>query len=240
MILRRALPVAGAVVAGWLLVAASPARAQTGPGIDRPPVVVADGEAVIRRAPDRAYVSVAVESRAPRPDAALARNAAVMTTVQQRLVALGLPKTAVETLAYSLEQEFDFVDGKRIPKDYLATNVIRITLDDLGRVGPTIDAAVQAGADRVQSIRFDLRDREAVEREALTKAAADARARAQAAAAGVGRTLDRIVRIDATSTPSPRPTASPLLRAAPAAADTPISPGEIEIRARVILTATLK
>ena len=45
-------------------------------------------------------------------------------------------------------------------------------------------------------MRFDIQDREKVERDALRLAVADARSRAEAAAAGAGRTVDRIIKIE--------------------------------------------
>ncbi|MDE3155087.1 MAG: SIMPL domain-containing protein [Acidobacteriota bacterium] len=203
--------------------------------------VVATGDATVRHAPDRAFVTLAVESRAPRPADAQQANAAVMTRVQQKLEALGLPKSAIETTAYDLQQEADYENGKRIPKDFLATNAIQVTVDDLGRVGTVIDTAVGAGATNVRGVRFDLKDRSGVEREALRQAVADAKLNAEALASGAGMTLDRIVRIDSTGAVStPRPVNTALLRAAPEAAPTPIAPGDLEIHAHVTLTAVLK
>ena len=115
-------------------------------------------------------------------------------------------------------------------------------LDDIARVGEVIDLAVSGGATAVHNVRFDLKQREALEREALKRATADARARAEAAAAGAGRSIDRVVRIEEpTGRPMP-PQPMMMMREAAAAAapPTPVVPGELEIRATVTLTATLK
>jgi len=74
-------------------------------------------------------------------------------------------------------------------------------------------------------------------------AVSDARAKADAAAAGAGRSIDRILRVDEQGTVSP-PMPVPYLRQAAqsAAADAapPIAAGQMEIRARVTVTAVLK
>ena len=101
------------------------------------------------------------------------------------------------------------------------------------------DAAGSGGATSIGGIRFDVRNREVVERDALRQAVADARGRADAAAAGAGRTIDRVIRIQEEGMPEvPRP----MMRMAVAdqAAPTPITPSSVEIRARVTLTAVLK
>ena len=97
-----------------------------------------------------------------------------------------------------------------------------------------------AGATAVDNIRFDLKDRERVEREALRMAVADARARATAAAAGAGLSVDRVLRIDEQGVSSPPPRRLFRENATVAQAAPPIQAGEMEIRAHVTLTSILK
>ena len=205
-------------------------------------VVVTTGEAIVQRAPDRAFVTIASEARAKSSRDAQRQNADTMSAVRQRLTQAGIAADAVRTIGVDLQQEFDFPQGRRVPREYVARNTIEVRIDDLGHVGDVLDAAVQAGATSSGGVRFDLRDRSGAEREALRLAVADARARADAAAAGAGRTIDRIVKVeDARDAPViiPRPMAGVMARAE-ATAPTPVEPGTIEIRARVTLTASMK
>ena len=140
------------------------------------PSIVTTGEAVVRRAPDQAFVTVSVESRARNPRDAQRLNAETMTAVQQRIAAAGVPKDAVRTLGYNIQQEFDYVENRRVARGYLARNAVEVRVDAIDRTGEVLDAAVQAGATSVASVRFDLKDRAAAEREALRLAVVDARA----------------------------------------------------------------
>jgi uncharacterized protein len=206
------------------------------------PVVIVAGDGVVKAAPDQAWVTLAVESRSKNPKEAQTQNANVMSAVQQKLVAAGLPKDAVRTIAYDLQLESDFVNGRQVPRGYVARNTIEVRLDDIARVGEVIDVAVTSGTTAVHGVRFDLKQREALEREALKRATADARARAEAAAAGAGGTIGRVVRIEEPAG-RPYPPPQPVMMREFAAADraqTPIAAGEVEIRVTVILTATLK
>jgi uncharacterized protein YggE len=166
-----------------------------------------------------------------------------MTAVQQKIVAAGIPKDAIRTLAYDLQLESDWVNGRQVPRGYVARNSIEVRLDDMMRVGEVIDLAVSGGATAVHNVRFDLKQRDMLEREALKRATADARARAEAAASGAGRTIDRVIRIEEPTGGRPMPpTPMMMMREAAVAAapPTPVAPGELEIRATVTLTATLK
>lgn len=230
-----------AVVVVLTVLLAAPAAAQ-----ERQPTVpsvVTQGEAVLRRAPDQAFVDLAVETRAPAPKQASDANAQTMSAVQQKLRSLGLAADALRTQGYQLEPQFDYVNGKQVMRGYLARNSIEVRVDRLDQLSEVIDTGIAAGATNVGAIRFDLRDRSGVEREALKAAVADARARADAAAAGAGMTVARVLMIQEGGRgpmPPPMPVAMRATMEMKAAMPTPISAGEIEIRVSVTLTAELK
>jgi uncharacterized protein len=206
------------------------------------PAITTTGEAVVRRAPDRAFITISVETRAKTPREAQAQNAEAMTSVQQKLRAANLPKDAIRTTGYGVEPEFDFANGRRVLRDYLARNAIEVRLDDLNRVGEIVDLGTASGATSVGDVRFDLKDRQAAEREALASAVADAKAKADTIAAAAGRPILTIWRIveEPFGAPGPRPVMMAARAEAGMVPQTPISAGDIEIRARVTLMALLK
>jgi uncharacterized protein YggE len=240
-----------AFVAAWWMIDAfgvsaglafrAPLRAQERQ-TPQPPAIVTSGEAMVRRAPDQAFVTAAVETRARNPKDAQRQNADVMTAVQQKLASAGIIKDAVRTLGYTIRQEVDVVNGKRVPREYVARNAVEIRIDDVSRAGEIIDVVVQAGATSVGAIRFDLKDRAAAEREALRLAVVDARARAEAAAAGAGLVVERVLRIDDSRPPVmyQRDVGSAAEAMPLRAADTPVEPGTVDIRAHVTLTVAIK
>jgi uncharacterized protein len=221
-------------------VAAPSLLAQAGPAAPpNLPTILTTGEAIVRRAPDVAYLTLAVESRAKSSREAQRQNSDALAGVQRQLANSSVVREAQRTLGLWLEQEFDNVNGRRVARDFVARNTLEIRIDDLARAGEIADAVVQGGATSLNGIRFDLKDRAAVERDALRAAVVDARARADAAAAGAGGTVDRILKIEdsRTEAPPPRPV---MMRAEAAPPSTAIEPGFIEIRAQVALTVSMK
>jgi uncharacterized protein len=208
------------------------------------PMVIMSGDGLVKATPDQAWVMLATESRSKNPKDAQSQNANTMSAVQQKLLAAGIPKDAIRTLSYDLQLESDWVNGRMVPRGYVARNLVEVRLDEISRVGEVIDVAVTSGVNSVQGVRFDLKNRAELEREALKRATADARMRAEAAAAGAGRTIDRVIRIEEPGgRPSPMPPA--MMARQSMAADrqtetTPIVAGEIEIRSTVVITVTLK
>jgi uncharacterized protein YggE len=216
------------------------ASAQESPAVvnNAVPTVVVSGESSISRAPEVAYLTLSIESRARNPRDAQRQNAEASAGVQQQIAAAGIQKDAVRTLGLWLEQEFDSNNGRRTPRGFVARNTLEVKIEDVARAGETADALVQAGATSLGGIRFDLKDRGAVEREALRLAVADAGRRADAAASGAGRTIDRILRIEDSRPDVVVPRM--MMRAEGASAQTAVEPGLIEVRAHVALTASMK
>jgi len=207
-------------------------------------VVVVTGEGLVQAAPDRAWIAVTAESRAGNPREAQRRNADAMRPVQDKLRAAGVPPDAIRTVAYDLQQEWDFVNNRRVSRGYVARNTIEIRVDAVERVGELLEIAVESGATAVGAIRFDVKDRAKLEREAVRLAVADAFGKATAAARGLGgdsTTLGRVVRIEEHGVMSRPPVPVFAAREALQASDAPpIAAGQLELRAQVTLTAELQ
>jgi uncharacterized protein YggE len=218
------------------------AQTATPPAPNEGPVVITTGEGIVKRAPDRVWVSVSAESRSKAPKDAQRANAEAMKAVLDKLTALGLPADAIRTSGYDLQPEFDYANGRQTIRDYIARNAVEIRVDDVSRAGAVLDAAVGSGATSVSGVRFDLKDRSAAEREALRKAVGDARGRADAAAGGAGMRVDRVLRIEEQRVmiPEPRPMVLGRQAMMAEAAQPPIVAGEIEVRVTVTMTSALK
>ena len=218
------------------------AGAQTTQPAEPVPVIVTGGEGVVRAVPDRAFVTITAESRAAGPRDAQRRNAEQMKPVIDRLRAAGVPEEAIRTTAYELHMEYDWVRERRVAKGYVARNSVEVRVDDIDRLGELLDIAVSAGATDVGGIRFDLKERAKLERDALRLAVQDARARGEAIASASGQTIEGVLRVEEQGVSSPPP--MPMMRQAmaqeDAAASVPIAAGEMELRGRVTLTLRVK
>ena len=219
-----------------------PAYAQQ-PSVPAEPVVVTSGEGLVEAVPDRAWITIGAESRASSAREAQKRNVEAMAPVLAKLKSAGISADAIRTIAYDVQYQWDFVNNKRVGRGYVARNTIEVRVDTIDRVGEYLEIAVGSGATSLGGLRFDLKDRAKLEREALRLAVADARTKAEAAAAGAGRAIDRIIRIEEGSMeggPIPMPRMVRQELQAGAAAAPPITVGQTEIRARVTLTAVIK
>jgi uncharacterized protein YggE len=229
--------ITAALVLGLCL--ALPAEAQVVPEI---PVIVTQGEAIVRQAADVAWVQIAVEARGANPSAARQQAAASMTSVMNTLKRL-LAGDAIKTSSFSIQPEMEYSDNKPRVRDYVARNQIEARVDDLDKLPGVLDAAVSSGATSIAGMRFDLKKRDDAEREALRLAVEDGMVRAAAIARGAKRDLGNIVRIEEQrSVDGP---IRPMMRmaagnAAAVETPTPVTPGDVEIHAAVTLTVAIK
>jgi uncharacterized protein YggE len=208
-----------------------------------PPSIVVSGEGVVKVTPDQAWVRISTESRSKNSKEAQQRNAEVMTAVQQKIAALGIPKDAVKTVGIDLQPEFDYQNNRQTLRGYIARNTIEVRIDDFAKVGDVLDVAVGSGATNVHGLRFDVKNRDAVEEQALQRAVASGMAKAQTIAGAAKRGVDRIIRIEEqfVGDGGPRPMMERAVMSRMAAdAPTPVEAGEIEIRAMVRVTVAIK
>jgi uncharacterized protein YggE len=212
-----------------LLAAAGPALAQD------PPVrqIVVTGEAEVEAAPDRAVVTAGVESQAATAAEALAANTTAMTAVFDALEAAGVPRPDFQTSQLSLDALWENrTDGEGPPRvvGYQASNLVTVTVRDLARLGPVIDAVTAAGANRLHGIAFEIAEPKPHIDDARARAVADARARAELYAGAAGVTLGPVIAIrEAPAMDGP----VPMYARAEMSAAPPIAEGTVSLSARV-------
>lgn len=236
--LLAAVLTGGGVDAGWAQAAPVAAPAER--------TIRVSGWGEVRARPDEALVQFAVETVGSTARAAAQENARLMQRVVAALVAAGIPRDAVETQNYSISPEYAHDEGRREPRivGYRARNQVVARTPQLDRVGGLIDTALEAGANRVDHVAFQLRQADAAQAAALREAVERARASAQAIASALGVRLGPV--LDATTVAAPYQPMPMMMRAraetmdmAPAPAPTPIEPGQQTIRATVNLVYSI-
>lgn len=246
----RSWMAAGAALAA-VAAGAPEARAQEERAMERvwQPVISVSGTGEVRQSPDEAVVRLGVTAQAEDAGAAQAEANRVANAILEAVTALGVEEAQIQTSRLVLDPVYSQPGPEERRGDrpyeprivgYRASNVVSVTLDDLARIGPVIDAAVGAGANEVQGVDFRLRDDRSARQRAVAEAVADARGTAEAMARALGVTLGPVLEAREGGAQVLYPQAD--VRAyrqeamAMAAPPTPVSPGEVEISARVEVT----
>jgi uncharacterized protein YggE len=87
---------------------------------------------------------------------AIQDNAELMSAIIDALKGLGLTEDDIQTVSYSVYPKYDWTENGQVFKGYTVTNIVQVTLTDLDMVGPVIDEAAEAGANRIDGISFQL------------------------------------------------------------------------------------
>ena len=146
--------------------------------------------------PDLALATLGVRTFATSVKEAVAENNAATAAVLQALEAAGIEPQHIETSSYTLSPQRDHRrDKPDTVTGYSASNTVTVTIAELERVGATLQAAIDAGANNVANLRFTLDDPDPVKEQARARAVADARKRAGTLAAAAGVELGDVVSI---------------------------------------------
>lgn len=199
-----------------------------------------NGSAVISVAPDTAYISLGVETSDPSAEIASAENAERMAKVLAALKGLGLTEREIATKGYNIYSYTQVLNrGTKEEVNvttYQVQNKIEIVTKNLEQVGKIVDVAVKAGANQVQGITFDLADKQELQLKALENAIKQAKGKAEVMAAAAGIELGGLVSLNEDYA-SYAPTYDTMIMRsqALASAETSITPGDVEISAKVSL-----
>jgi uncharacterized protein len=221
--------------AAFPLAAQQPAANGSMPG--RPPSEIstsATGEA--RYIPDRATISMGVQTRAATAAKASADNAIKQRAVIDAIRAQGVAPEQISTVNYSLnaDQQFNPQAGDRAPKvvGYIATNTVRVEVRKVDRVGALIDAAIAKGANDVSSLDFHSSAPDSLRRLALADAYRQAFADATALARAAGGQLGELIELSTGGSGSPPQPYR--MEALAGKASTPIETGEQALNAGIL------
>jgi len=147
---------------------------------------------------------------------------------------LGVEARDVQTFGYNVGQDH----GPTGPIGYRVSNMVRITIRALDRLGTLLDAAIEAGANRVHHVGFGSLDAAEAQQQAREAAMADARTKAAHYATLAGASLGPVLAIaEGGATPPPFARVAAPMRAMMSA--TPIDPGENTITVAIHVTYAL-
>ncbi|ELY93178.1 hypothetical protein C482_19431 [Natrialba chahannaoensis JCM 10990] len=123
--------------------------------VDNTITVAADGE--VETEPDRATMSLGVESVDESADAVSDDLATRSEQLREAFDDLGIPEDNIEEGRYSVRPSRAARREEGV-EEFVGTHSYQVTLDDVERVGEVIDAAVDAGADDVGRVNFTVQD----------------------------------------------------------------------------------
>lgn len=218
-----------------VMLSAAPLAAQQPP--TRPPEIAVSAHGEARVAPDRASVTLGVQSRAASASDAARENAALQRAVIDTLHSIGFDAAQITTANYNVRADYRPTAPGEPPSvtGYVVSNTVRVMLRDPDHVSRVIDAALGKGANAVHGLQFYLADPAPARQAALLDAVAKGRADAEALARAAGGRLGAVIEIST----APASDIRIYQRAAAGGSATPIEPGQTSVTATVVMRFAL-
>lgn len=207
------------------------------------------GSATVQLEPDMAVISLGVTAT---EDDVLTAQRAVNTTTAAIVEAmtgeaLAIAPEDIATTEYYINERYDYDYEKNdsVMIGYEATATLSICVRDLNRAGEVIDAAMEAGANRLYGVEFMSSDQTAARDQALAKAVQDGMRKAQVIADAAGVVLPKLPAEIAEESASVSTASNQMFVYAEATAvdaddSTQLQSGMLSVTARVTLTYEIK
>ena len=155
------------------------------------------GEGVVNIEPDVATARIGVVVLRTTVREASSEANGIMQAVKAVLLAQNIEEKDIQTRHFDISAERYGPEGL-LPEEqvqYRVRNTAYVTIRNLDNIGDILDAAIEAGANDIGSVRFSLENPAAVESEARAIAVADARAKAEELAGLIGVSVGEVTEI---------------------------------------------
>ncbi|MCC6799826.1 MAG: SIMPL domain-containing protein [Anaerolineae bacterium] len=158
--------------------------------------ITVTGYGVSYGSPDIARVGLGVESSNADVQVALEETNTRLDAVLAALREAGVADADIQTNYFSIYQDYygGSPEGRGEPT-YRVSSSVNVRVRDTAQVGVLIASAVDAGANIVSFVEFNIADRAALESDARALAITDARTRADEIAAALGLTVGEPLRV---------------------------------------------
>ena len=200
------------------------------------------GTGSISVVPDVVLVNISVVTQEATSEEAVNKNSEITKNVISAIEETRVLDLEVKTVSFNLSPLYEYFEEGEISKIYAyrITSTIEVQTSEIEKTGEIIADASEAGANNINSIRFDLNEqtRNQAKNDALSKATADANNKALAIANSLNLQLDKIFYISESGTYFPGPiygmgSSETKMYAEQEIAPPPIMPEEIEVTAEV-------
>lgn len=219
-----------------LIATAITATTLTAQFVDTRRLVTVTGEAEAHLVPDRAILSIGVQTEGLDVAEIKAANDKRTRGIVDAVRALGIPTKDIQTDRLTIEPVYDYKDGRQELLRYRMYNVVTIRINDLSKVEMVVNAGIAKGSNVLNGLVFESSKEQAVRDSLRIEATKDARRKASDLAQAAGAHVGRVITLsENASYNNPAYERRTYMKAMSSAADdgTPVEGGELTIRSTI-------
>ena len=227
------LTLTGLLLSGCAVSAAAPSR----------PQLTASGTGIVRLTPDMATVNLGVTTQDTDVAQAVAANNLTAQAITEAVKELGVAPEDVRTAYFNVspQPQYDQTGTPTGQTIYWVNNTLLVTLRQVDQLGALLQATVNAGANNINGVSFDVADKSKAEEQARQAAMQDAGERAARLAGAAGAALGEVISIYTGSSSYGTVSYAEAANAGSAGTSAvPIAPGTFDVQVDVTVIYALK
>ena len=203
--------------------------------------VSVNGTGTVYLTPDLATVRIGVQTRGEEADITVAENNEIIQAVRDALAELEVADEDIQTSNFSVYPQTHYDDNGEISSvTFVVNNQVSVIVRDLDDLGAILNEVVEAGANNLHGIDFNVADREEALNQAMELAVENAKARAIILAGAADASLGEVQTISTYSGGGGIVYGRGGDTAEFMAMDVPVSAGQLEVVVEVSMVYELK
>lgn len=165
--------------------------------------IAVSSEAVLKVSPNMIDIIIAVRTEKPTGSESVNENTLTVKGVMTALSGLGISDLKIQTQGFNLSPLYNYTEN--MPPSiyaYLTVSTLKITTTVLEKTGDIITTAIEAGANEISSINYDLSDelKKETKTRALFAAMKDADIKAEALAEAIAADIVEVLSVNEKGT----------------------------------------
>jgi uncharacterized protein YggE len=156
-------------------------------------VISVSGTGTVTATPDIAVADIAISVEGATAKGAQDDANKKSKSVVDYLKKAGIKEADIKTSGYNIYPQYDYTNGLNRIRGYQVTQSLTVKIRDMDKANTVVDGVVGAGANQVNSLRFEVDKPELLKSEARKKAIDDANTKADELRDQLGVRLGKIV-----------------------------------------------
>ena len=208
------------------------------PPMEPPRIINVNGTGIIKVKPDMSIINLGVVTEANEAKESQNQNSRISNSIVEALKKLEIKEEDIQTTEYSVNPIYKYEEGRQpVISGYQTVQMFSVRVYDLSKTGVVIDSATSAGANRINGISFDVKEKNTLKLQAIEIAVKDARIKADTALKAASESVLKLISMNVNEGFQNSPT--PVLRGAKdagVAENVQIMAGQMELTVTVNAT----
>ncbi len=149
-------------------------------------IITVNAKSELNLSPDIAYINIGYVCSGSDTEKITNDNNTVMARIISALKAKGIADDDIKTSSFNIYPVYNYENGQTKVKEYSVSHILKVTINDISKIGNVLDAAIGEGANQSFSISYNIKDYDTQYNNAMMAAVDQGNIKADAIAKSLG------------------------------------------------------